>query len=78
MTTNNNITAMPESPLYGRGLGEALFPFGIATNIRSKVQVCTPALMDETLDSAHVAGICAEIEDAAGGLPPWRAHTRRV
>ncbi len=38
--------------------------FGIATNIRSKVQVCTPALMDETLDSAHVAGICAEIEDA--------------
>ena len=38
--------------------------FGIATNIKSKVQVCTPALMDETLDSAHVAGICAEIEDA--------------
>ncbi|MBQ8220702.1 MAG: VirE protein [Bacteroidaceae bacterium] len=38
--------------------------FGIATNIRSKVQECTPALMDETLDSAHVAGICAEIEDA--------------
>ena len=26
--------------------------------------MCTPALMDETLDSAHVAGICAEIEDA--------------
>ena len=38
--------------------------FGIATNVKSKVQVCTPALMDETLDSAHVAGICAEIEDA--------------
>ena len=55
--------AMPATPPH-RGGGREGVSFGIATNIRSKVQVCTPALMDETLDSAHVAGICAEIEDA--------------
>ena len=64
MTTNSNknTTAMPESPLLGRGRGEA--PFGIANNVKSKVQVCTPDLMDQTLDSPEVARVCAEIEDA--------------
>ena len=38
--------------------------FGIANNVRSEVQECTPALFNQTLDSALVAQICAEIEDA--------------
>ena len=38
--------------------------FGIANNVRSEVQDCTPALFNQTLDSALVAQICAEIEDA--------------
>ena len=38
--------------------------FGIAKNIKSEVRVCTPELLNETLGSAHVAQVCAEIEDA--------------
>ena len=38
--------------------------FGIANNVRSEVRVCTPDLLNEALDSAQVARICAEIEDA--------------
>ena len=38
--------------------------FGIAKNVRSEVQVCTPELLNRVLDSVHVARICAEIEDA--------------
>ena len=38
--------------------------FGIANNVKSKVRVCTPDLMDQTLDSPEVARVCAEIEDA--------------
>ena len=38
--------------------------FGIANNVRSEVRVCTPDLFNQTLDSALVAQICAEIEDA--------------
>ena len=38
--------------------------FGIANNVRSKVRVCTPDLMDQALDSPEVARVCAEIEDA--------------
>ena len=38
--------------------------FGIAKDIRSEVQVCTPELLKEALDSPRVAKICAEIEDA--------------
>ena len=38
--------------------------FGIAQNVRSEVQVCTPALFDQALDSPQVAKTCAEIEDA--------------
>ena len=38
--------------------------FGIAKDIRSEVQECTPDLLNEALDAAHVARTCAEIEDA--------------
>ena len=38
--------------------------FGIAKDIRSEVRECTPALLDQTLDSPQVARTCAEIEDA--------------
>ena len=38
--------------------------FGIAKDIRSEVRECTPALLNQALDSAHVARVCAEIEDA--------------
>ena len=38
--------------------------FGIARNVRSEVRECTPALFNQTLDSPHVARVCAEIEDA--------------
>ena len=38
--------------------------FGIAKNVRSEVRECTPALFNQTLDSPHVARVCAEIEDA--------------
>ena len=38
--------------------------FGIAKNVRSEVQECTPELLNRVLDSVHVARICAEIEDA--------------
>ena len=38
--------------------------FGIAKNIRSEVRECTPDLLNQALDSPHVAKTCAEIEDA--------------
>ena len=38
--------------------------FGIANNVRSEVRVCTPDLLNQALDSAPIARICAEIEDA--------------
>ena len=38
--------------------------FGIAKNVRSEVQECTPELLNRVLDSVHVSRICAEIEDA--------------
>ena len=38
--------------------------FGIANNVRSEVRVCTPDLFNQALDSAPIARICAEIEDA--------------
>ena len=38
--------------------------FGIANNIRSEVRECTPDLLNQALDSPHVARVCAEIEDA--------------
>ena len=38
--------------------------FGIARNVRSEVRVCTPALLNEALDSVLVARTCSEIEDA--------------
>ena len=38
--------------------------FGIAKDIRSEVRECTPDLLNAALDSAHVARVCAEIEDA--------------
>ena len=38
--------------------------FGIANNVKSVVRVCTPELFNQTLDSPHVAKVCAEIEDA--------------
>ena len=38
--------------------------FGIAKDIKSVVRVCTPALLNEALDSALVAQTCAELEDA--------------
>ena len=38
--------------------------FGIAKDIRSEVRECTPDLLNQALDAAHVARTCAEIEDA--------------
>lgn len=39
--------------------------FGISQSIKSRaVQVCTPELLNEALDNANVARICAEIRDA--------------
>ena len=38
--------------------------FGIANNVMSEVRECTPELLNQALDSAHVAKTCAEIEDA--------------
>ena len=38
--------------------------FGIAKNIRSEVRECTPDLLNQALDSPHVAKTCDEIEDA--------------
>lgn len=38
--------------------------FGIAKDIRSEVRVCTPELLNQALDSTHVARTCSEIEDA--------------
>ena len=38
--------------------------FGIANDIRSEVRVCTPDLLNQALDSTHVARTCSEIEDA--------------
>ena len=38
--------------------------FGIAKDIRSEVRECTPDLLNQALDSPHVARTCAEIEDA--------------
>ena len=38
--------------------------FGIAKDIRSEVRECTPDLLNQALDSAQVARVCAEIEDA--------------
>ena len=38
--------------------------FGIANNVRSEVRECTPGLLNQALDSALVARVCAEIEDA--------------
>ena len=38
--------------------------FGIANNVRSEVRACTPDLLNQALDTPHVARICAEIEDA--------------
>ena len=38
--------------------------FGIAQNVRSEVRECTPDLLNQALDSPHVARTCAEIEDA--------------
>ena len=37
--------------------------FGIAKDIRSEVRECTPDLLNQALDSPHVAKVCAEIED---------------
>ena len=42
--------------------------FGIANNVRSEVRVCTPELLNDALDSPHVARTCAEIEDALEAL----------
>ena len=38
--------------------------FGIANNVKSEVRECTLDLLSKALDSAQVAKICAEIEDA--------------
>ena len=38
--------------------------FGIAKDIRSEVRVCTSDLLNQALDSTHVARTCSEIEDA--------------
>ena len=44
--------------------------FGIASNVRSRVRVCTPELFHKALDSEIVANVCAEIKDA------WEAVQR--
>ena len=56
--------------------------FGIAKNVKSEVRVCTPHLLNEALDSPHVAKICAEIEDALeacrrGELTPGEFETKK-
>ena len=38
--------------------------FGIANNVKAKVRVCTPDLLNQAFDSEQVARTCAEIEDA--------------
>ena len=39
--------------------------FGIANNVKSQVvQVCTPELLRQAIDSPHVARTCAELRDA--------------
>ncbi|MBQ5694831.1 MAG: VirE protein [Bacteroidaceae bacterium] len=39
--------------------------FGIANNVKSQVvQVCTPELLRQAIDSPHVAQVCAELRDA--------------
>ena len=38
--------------------------FGIALSVRSRVRECTPALLNQVLDSHQTARVCAEIEDA--------------
>ena len=57
--------------------------FGIANNVRSEVRECTPHLLNQALDSAHVARICAEIEDALeayqrGGLTKEEYETLKA
>ena len=57
--------------------------FGIAKDIRSEVRECTPALFNQTLDSPHVARVCAEIEDALeacrrGELTPGEFETKKA
>ena len=44
--------------------------FGIASNVKSRVRVCTPELFHKALDSEIVANVCAEIKDA------WEAVKR--
>ncbi len=39
--------------------------FGISKSVKSReVQICTPELLNEALDSLHVGRVCAEIKDA--------------
>ena len=39
--------------------------FGISKSVKSReVQICTPELLNEALDSPHVGRVCAEIKDA--------------
>ena len=39
--------------------------FGISNSVKSReVQICTPELLNEALDSPHVGRVCAEIKDA--------------
>ena len=39
--------------------------FGISNSVKSQVvQICTPELLNEALDSPHVGRVCAEIKDA--------------
>ena len=39
--------------------------FGIANNVKSQVvQVCTPELLRQAIDSPHVGRVCAELRDA--------------
>ena len=39
--------------------------FGIANNVKSQVvQVCTPELLRQAIDSPHVSQVCAELRDA--------------
>ena len=38
--------------------------FGIALSVKSRVRECTPALLNQVLDSEQTACVCAEITDA--------------
>ena len=38
--------------------------FGIALSVKSRVRECTPALLNQVLDSEQTARVCAEITDA--------------